>query len=233
MIIISIDDQELSNLRLLCDEVFGIENRVACMVWEKSRKNDARLVSVGHDYVVIYANSLGYLNEQKAKWREEKPGAREIWGKYMELRDRYGSENDRIEEDLQEWFSQLPRSHPSKKWSRYKHVDQHGPWRDDNISWPGGGGPRYDVIHPITKRPCAVSERVWVFSKSETMQKIIDIGVIVFRGDHSEPPIRKSYIRAIEFEMEGTFETSGDTVSDNVTDEQYDDEELVNQVRGS
>jgi adenine-specific DNA-methyltransferase len=141
VILVSIDDKEVSNLRRIMNEVFGETNFVACMVWEKGRKNDAKLISVGHEYVVVYARSLATLRERKTLWREEKPGAREIWDKYIELRQVHGSKDQLIEQDLQAWFSELPKTHPSKKWSRYKRVDQHGPWRDRDISWPGGDGP--------------------------------------------------------------------------------------------
>ena len=232
VILISIDDGESDNLRHVCGEIFGEENFVACMIWEKGRKNDAKLVSIGHEYVLIYAKSIARLKEMNIKWREEKPGAREIWEQYLRLRDDHGEDDQAIEADLQTWFASLPKSHPSKKWSRYKHVDQQGPWRDDNISWPGGGGPRYDVIHPVTKQSCAVPERGWVFSKPETMQKMIEAGVVVFRGDHTEPPVRKSHIRPIDLE-----ELSASEIDDEIESREEAgagaDDELATQVRGS
>jgi adenine-specific DNA-methyltransferase len=233
VILLSIDDHEIHNLRLVCDEVFGSENFIASFVWEKSRKNDAKLVSAGHEYVVVYANSLGFLNEAKIKWREEKPGAREIWNEYLRLREIHGDDDFAVETALQKWFSDLPRTHPSKKWSRYKHVDKHGPWRDDNISWPGGGGPRYDVIHPKTGKPCSVPERGWVFSTLETMERMISIGVIEFRDDHTNPPMRKSHIRPIDFETGSIFEEADDTEADFDDIDSQDEEELATQVRGT
>jgi adenine-specific DNA-methyltransferase len=149
----------------------------------------------------------------------------------VQLRSEYGDDSS-VEAALQQWFSDLPKTHPSKKWSRYKHVDKHGPWRDDNISWPGGGGPRYDVIHPVTKKPCSVPERGWVFAKPETMEEMIEIGVVQFREDHTNPPIRKSHIRPIDFEVIGTFEDSDEAETDNGNEEQIE-EELATQVRGS
>jgi adenine-specific DNA-methyltransferase len=229
VILISIDDQELPSLRLLCDEVFGGENFVATMVWEKSRKNDAKLVSAGHDYVVIYAASLGYLKDKKIRWREEKPGAREIWNQYLELRAKHGQDDVAIEAALQAWFSKLPKSHRSKKWARYRRVDKNGPWRDYDISWPGGGGPRYDLIHPKTKKPCAVPERGWVFATAETMAKMIQLGVVEFRESHTEPPIRKLHLKPLDFEL----------VSNGVELAEIDHssadggDELATQVRGS
>jgi adenine-specific DNA-methyltransferase len=51
LMLISIDDGEVSSIRKICDEIFGPENFEATLVWEGGRKNDARRVSVGHDYI--------------------------------------------------------------------------------------------------------------------------------------------------------------------------------------
>lgn len=58
-IFISIDDNEAHNLRRLCDEVFGGENFVTTLAWQKTltRRNDATFVSAAHEYVVCYARS--------------------------------------------------------------------------------------------------------------------------------------------------------------------------------
>jgi adenine-specific DNA-methyltransferase len=157
--LISIDDHEVANAKRVCEEIFGAANFIAVLVWEKGRKNDAKLFSVGHEYILVFAKSLTHLREKKTIWREEKPGAREIWEKYIELRKQHGDNRSSIELGLQAWFSALPKGHPAKKWSRYKRVDDNGPWRDRDISWPGGDGPRYDVPHPKTKLPCKVPER--------------------------------------------------------------------------
>ena len=230
VILVSIDEHEITNLRSVMDEVFGEENFLSCLTWEKGRKNDAKFFSNGHEYVLVYAKSQSYLREQKTMWREEKPGAREIWECYLELRTKHGDNDKDIEIDLQSWFSELPKNHPSKKWSRYKRVDSYGPWRDDNISWPGGGGPTYDVIHPITGQPCKVPERGWVFSTWEEMKRRIDAGIIEFRGDHTQPPLRKSHIRPIPLEVDEN-DREEDFDEDNVDNEE--EEELATQVRGS
>jgi adenine-specific DNA-methyltransferase len=59
VIFISIDDNEVSNLRKLCDEIFGEENFVASVVWQKRTSPDSRAnLSAGHDYLLIYALSI-------------------------------------------------------------------------------------------------------------------------------------------------------------------------------
>ena len=60
VIFISIDDNEQENLKKCCDEVFGGQNFVAQLVWERafSPKNDARFISNSHDYVIMYAKNI-------------------------------------------------------------------------------------------------------------------------------------------------------------------------------
>ncbi len=60
VIFISIDDNEVENLRKICDEVFGEGNFVATLVWERaySPKNDARFISSSHDYILMLAKNI-------------------------------------------------------------------------------------------------------------------------------------------------------------------------------
>lgn len=231
VILVSIDEHEITNLRSVMDEVFGEENFLSCLTWEKGRKNDAKFFSNGHEYVLVYAKSQGHLREKSTLWREEKPGARDIWEQYLLLRKKHGSNDSSIEFDLQAWYSDLPKTHPAKKWSRYKRIDQFGPWRDRDISWPGGGGPRYDVLHPVTKLPCKVPERGWIYSTLDEMQRQIFNGLVVFREDHTQPPFRKAHIRPIPEEVEVVcVSADGEDLS---AVEAEDQEEFATQVRGS
>ena len=55
VIFISIDDNEQENLKKCCDEIFGADNFIAQMVWQKRTSPDARrIVSAGHEYVLAY-----------------------------------------------------------------------------------------------------------------------------------------------------------------------------------
>jgi len=219
VILVSIDDEEHPNLRRLLDEVFGPENFIANLVWEKGRKNDAKLVSVGHEYIVVYARDLLHLKELGTQWREAKPGADKIQEEYMRLRSIHGQDDKSVERDLKIFHDGLPKGHPSKKLSRYGRVDTNGVWRDDNMSWPGGGGPSYDVLHPATGQPCTVPSGGWRFSKPEKMAEMIEKGRVEFRVDHSEPPIRKTYLVR-----------SGDDMEEEEIDE---DDDVGIQVAGS
>jgi len=58
-IFISIDDNEIPNIRKLCDEIFGAENFVTTLIWEKadSPRNSARQFSEDHDYITVYSKN--------------------------------------------------------------------------------------------------------------------------------------------------------------------------------
>jgi len=81
VICISIDDNEVHWLRALMDEVFGEENFVATIIWEKvySPKSSARFFSENHDYIMVYARrkesfELGLLpRTEEANARYENP----------------------------------------------------------------------------------------------------------------------------------------------------------------
>ena len=63
VIFISIDDNEVVNMRKLCDEAFGEENFVAQIVWQKRTSPDMRTAfSTGHEYIVVYCKDISNLD---------------------------------------------------------------------------------------------------------------------------------------------------------------------------
>ncbi|TAE73663.1 MAG: site-specific DNA-methyltransferase [Bacteroidetes bacterium] len=68
VIFISIDDNEVAQLRLLMDEVFGEENFVVEFIWKKGKELEANNVGYHHEYVLLYAkykNNLNLLLKEK------------------------------------------------------------------------------------------------------------------------------------------------------------------------
>ena len=59
VIFISIDDNEVTNLRKICDEVFGEENFIASISWKRKKEisNDSKNVAIQGEYVVVYGKS--------------------------------------------------------------------------------------------------------------------------------------------------------------------------------
>ncbi|WP_286978896.1 site-specific DNA-methyltransferase [Pseudomonas sp.] len=100
VVFISIDDNEVDNLRKLCSEVFGEENFVAQIIWQKvfSPKNSARWFSEDHDYVLVYAkakdqwtpNLLPQTEEMIARYKNPDGDSRGPWtSSDLAARNRY------------------------------------------------------------------------------------------------------------------------------------------------
>ena len=59
VIFISIDDNELFNLKLVCDEIFGLRNFISNFIWEKRvNRENRKVVSSRHDYILCYAKNI-------------------------------------------------------------------------------------------------------------------------------------------------------------------------------
>src|SRR5215210_5500815 len=82
---------------------------------------------------------------------------------------------------LIDFYAGLPKGHPALKHRRYNKVDNNGVWRDDNMSWPGGNGPRYEVLHPKMGLPCKVPDGGWRFSTYKKFKLYEEHGFIQFR----------------------------------------------------
>ena len=137
-IFISIADHEVHNLRCVMDDVFGEENFVATVVWQKvySPKNTARHFSEDHDYIVIYAKSretwtprrLPRTKEMEARYRNLDNDRRGPWKPSdVSARNYYGQGRYSITSPLGRVISGPP---PGRYWTvskqRFEELDKDG-----------------------------------------------------------------------------------------------------------
>ncbi|MGY6521375.1 MAG: site-specific DNA-methyltransferase [Mongoliitalea sp.] len=86
---ISIDDDECHYLKVLCDEIFGRQNFVSNVIWEKkfSPQNDAKWLSDSHDHILVYAknkdiwrpNLLPRTEEMDSRYKNPDNDPRGLW----------------------------------------------------------------------------------------------------------------------------------------------------------
>ena len=189
VIFISIDDAELYNLKKICDEVLGEENYVATLVYDKNRKNDAKYFSVGHEYMLVYFKSAATIYEMGIVLRATKEGIDEVKEEFERLRKLYNDDWAKVNEGLKALYASWPDGDDRKSLARFTRVDEKGPYRDDgNINWPGGGGPMYDVIHPITGKVCKKPISGWRYPTLARLQEEVKKGHVVFGRDESTVP---------------------------------------------
>lgn len=198
-VFMSIDDAEFENLKRTANEVFGENNFVGTMIWSAGRKNDSKYISASHEYILCFAKDLDYLRHNHITWKVRKPGLDAVYS----ARERFLREANGDWEEatrlLKQWFKSLPAGDPAKQSKHYANIDEHGVFFADNISWPGGGGPKYDVLHPTTGLPVKIPSRGWLFQES-VMQDRIAEGRVHFGADETKVPTYKRYLHETEFE---------------------------------
>jgi len=188
-IVVSIDDAEIANLRLLMNTIFGEENFIASLVWDRNRKNDAKYFSVGHEYMLVYARNVGRLKDDGVVLRAPKEGVDEVRELFEKLREKYNDDWEKVREGLKAFYVTIPEEDPRVPMARFTKVDERGPHRTDgNISWPGSGGPKYEILHPRTKKPVKVPTRGWVYPTPERFWEMYDAGKIHFGPDETTQP---------------------------------------------
>jgi len=237
VVFISIDEKEVSALKIVCDEIFGQRNFIAELVWAAGRKNDSKYISVSHEYILCYFKNIQYVKDNNITWREKKQGLDAIYSKYEQLKKVYQNDYKTIENNLKQWFKSLPDGHPAKDHAHYNRVDERGIYFADNISWPGGGGPKYEILHPITKKPVKIPSRGWLTNET-TMKEWIAQGRVEFGTDESSVPTLKSYLKDREYSVPySIFYKDGRAASKRLTElmgakvyENPKDEEIIQRL---
>ena len=204
-IFISIDDNEVHRLRAIMDEIFDAKeifpngNFVGQFIWAARIKNNSRLFSNSHDYILCYLKNHKYLNEQQTSWRVRKQGLDNVYKKHAELKREHGQDFSKIEKELAAWFRGLSDADPAKRHKDYHYVDNRGLYSSTSTSPPVSGKDRYPVMHPITNKPCTVPINGWRYTQRK-MNKLIADDRILFGADEKTVPRRKHYLKETEHE---------------------------------
>jgi adenine-specific DNA-methyltransferase len=190
VIFISVDDNEQANAKLLCDEVFGEGNWLGTLVWKNATDNNPSQVAVEHEYVLAYAKSR---DDSAPVWKSNVSRAKDLLVSIgADLVSKHASESE-LQKAYTSWFRE-------NKWElgqldRYKYIDADGVYTgSQSVHNPGKEGYRYDIVHPVTGKPCQQPLFGYRFPES-SMQKLIDEGKILFGKDETKIVEIKVYAR--------------------------------------
>ncbi|KZX93032.1 DNA methylase N-4 [Erythrobacter sp. HI0019] len=203
-IFISIGEDEIGNLRKLCDEVFGEENFVATFIWDGGRKNDSKKVSISHEYILVYGRSLGAIDSEgdPTLWRERKAGVDDIYAALEAGKKKFGDDWSKVSKHLQEFYRGLSHDHPAKSHEHYRFADENGVYFASDLSGPDDGRknrPRYEVLHPVTGKPVTIPSRGWRWEEPR-MRSEVAANRVHFGPDESSIPNGKVYLRENEWQ---------------------------------
>ena len=190
VVFISIDENEVENLKKICREVFGEGNYAGEIIWKNSSKNDQAYISIQHEYILAYVKSKAH---NSGEWFEQKEGVDEIKKAFSQFHQQFGDDWSAIHKAAQEWYKSFPASSPIYANKHYSWMDKHGVYFASDISGPHYGQYRYDVIHPITGKVVKEPASGWRYPEY-TMKERIDQGLVHFGPDETTVPCNKTYL---------------------------------------
>ena len=187
VIFISIDDNEIHNLRKISDEVFG-EGNFVCefIVNSNSTKNNAKLVSVSHEYILCYGKDKNSISDE---WEIEKNNIDEFIKRANQLIKK-GLTNDEIHLELLE-LVKYPRFYDL---DHYTYADKKGVYQTSDPGGVTNGNRETVVIHPITGKVCATPNGGWRYKDAE-IKRLIEKDLFEFGIDETIIPRPKRYLK--------------------------------------
>mgnify|MGYP000265339400 CR=1 FL=1 len=204
VIFISIDDNELSQLKFLCDEIFGEENHIGNVIWKNVTDNNPTNIAIEHEYIVAFSKQRTML---EAKWKTKVSAIKDS---LIEIGENLISKYDNAEE-LQKAYTKWFKENKFQLGAldRYKFIDHGGIYTgSQSVHNPGKDGYRYDVIHPETGEPCKEPLMGYRF-KEETMRSLIEQEKILYGKDHDKIIELKLYASEFEEKFPSIVELDG------------------------
>lgn len=195
IILINIDENEYVNLHNIMREVFGEQNDLGTIVWDKRNpKGDSTGIAMQHEYIVAYSKQKNFIADKHTLQRPKKNAesmlakARSLYGK---ISPTYSLED--ANREYKAWIKTKTELTGGEK--AYSNIDEQGRvYQPVSMAWPNKKKAPDDyfvpLIHPITGKPCPVPPRGWR-NPSSTMQDLLDKGLILFGTDESTQPRRK------------------------------------------
>lgn len=192
VIFISIDDNEQANLKLLCDTIFGEENFLGEIIIKTATDNNATQINTEHEFMIAYAAN----KEIQQGWSIPSRAAQLIIEKYNELKQSLGN-TEEIQANLKAWIKKNVDRLPQV--AHYDKVDEKGVFSSaGNSSNTKPGGYMFDIIHPVTGKPCPKPDYGWRWPEA-TFKSYVEAGEVVWGKDHTtQPHIKKRIETATE-----------------------------------
>lgn len=201
VIFISIDDDELDNLRKICDEIFGSDNFITQISWYKSYgKNESNFYSNNIEYFLVYAKLPEVILEKKLHFLTIKNGYYEVSKLLSDLKDK----NIKIK-NAETQIKLLCKNKGYKGISGYCNLDEkYRLWQAVSIEKPKDPCYFYNVIHPITGKACKIPKNGWRMPEG-TMKELINKNLIVFGDTEKTTPRRKYFLEDVKYETPKNF----------------------------
>lgn len=201
-IMVSCDENENTNLKMVLNDVFSEDNFLTDIIWQGGGKNDQKYFSISHEYIQLFLKNKLFMDSTDIRWLERKENIDLIYATFEKIKKQYPNDMKMQEKALKDWYKSLPDGEPAKRQKHFNRVEARGIFFPDNISKPENGY-YYDVIHPVTGKPCKKPKGGWRFVE-ETMKQQLADNRVFFGKDETTVPCRKSFLKETEYESPST-----------------------------
>ncbi len=202
VIFISIDNNEIENLRKICDEVFGDINFVGTLIIQTATDNNPTQINTEHEYMLCYAKNIISL----PVWSKKSENAYKIISQYEKLKAKYNNSND-IQTELRKWIKK--NKSDLQQVEHYNCVDDKGVYTaNTNSSNTKPGGYTYDIIHPITKKACPKPDFGWRWTE-KTFWDYANNGEVEWGIDDTTQPHIKKRIETAQEQLKTVIYEDG------------------------
>ena len=202
VIFISIDQNEVENLKKICNEIFGASNFVGEIIWQSATDNNPRQISTEHEYILCFARDVNCLTP----WLIESNKAQKIITQYNIIKSKT---NDIAEQqkELRKWIK--ANEADLKGVAHYRHVDEKGVYSNStNSSNTKPGGYTFDIIHPSTGLPCTKPAFGWRWTE-QTFWDYDKVGDIEWGKDETTQPHVKKRIETVKEQFKSIYYEDG------------------------
>lgn len=191
IIFISIDDNEVANLRKICDEIFGPSNFIAQIIIDGTPKNDPKIVSTSHEYCLVYVKNMDVAKTKT--WGSPNP----IYGQILDIW-KGRTDYDSIQRDLYDFYSKNDLL--GDNISNYKYADSQGVYRIGPIDDPQGNGPRDIRLNKKTGNALKTPSSGWRCNL-ETWNEWVNQGLIEYPDTDDKLCAKKTYIKPDQLDL--------------------------------
>lgn len=204
VIFVSISDVEYAALRQAASEIFGEKNILGTVIWNNVTDNNPTRIASEHEYVLVVARDQQKLERiWKSSVSDVKSRLVEIGA---EMLAEFGN-SEALQAAYAKWFKE--NKSQLSPLDRYRYIDGGGVYTgSQSVHNPGREGYRYDVLHPVTGKPCKEPLMGYRFPK-ETLQGLLDEGRIIFGDDHNKIIELKLYASEFADKLSSVFKLDG------------------------
>lgn len=201
---VSIDDTELYNLKLLLDRVFGPKNFVGNIIWNNVTDNNPTRIAVEHEYVLVYTKKK---SANAPVWKSSEFGAKTLLVEIGRQLTEQHKDPVELQATYTEWYREnKPFLGPL---ADYKFIDHEGVYAGSrSVHNPGREGYRYDVPHPRTGRPCKQPLMGYRFPW-DTMKSLIDNDQLLYGENETKIVELKVYAKEYMSKLPSIIELDG------------------------